>query len=53
MARYGWTLWGMIQDGTSAIEFDFWQWSMAKLEPAEQLAAGPRFDELLTRAAAR
>jgi len=53
MARYGWTLWGMIQDGTSGIEFDFWEWSMAKLEPAQQLAAGPRFDELLTRAAAR
>ena len=44
MARYGWTLWGMIQDGTSSIEFDFWEWSMAKFEPAEQLAAGPRFD---------
>ena len=41
MARYGWTLWGMIQDGTSAIEFDFWQWSMDKLEPAQQLAAEP------------
>jgi len=53
MARYGWTLWGMIQDGTSAIEFDFWEWSRAKLEPAQQLAASPRFGELLTRAAAR
>ena len=53
LARYGWTLWGMIQDGTSAIEFDFWQWSMEKLEPAEQLAASPRFDELLARASAR
>ncbi|MFL6165035.1 MAG: phosphotransferase [Ornithinibacter sp.] len=53
MARYGWTLWGMIQDGTSSIEFDFWEWSMAKLEPAQQLVAGPRFDELLRRAAAR
>jgi thiamine kinase-like enzyme len=52
MARYGWVLWGMIQEGTSAIEFDFWQWSLAKLEPAERLAAGPRFDELLDRAAA-
>ena len=53
MARYGWTLWGMIQDGTSTIEFDFWEWAMAKFEPAEQLAGSPRFDELLTRAAAR
>ncbi|HET7820619.1 MAG TPA: phosphotransferase [Ornithinibacter sp.] len=53
MARYGWTLWGMIQDGTSSIEFDFWEWSMAKLEPAQQLATSPRFDALLARAAAR
>jgi thiamine kinase-like enzyme len=53
MASYGWTLWGMIQDGTSPLEFDFWEWSMAKLEPAEQLATSPRFDSLLTRAAAR
>ena len=53
MARYGWTLWGMIQDGTSRIEFDFWEWSMAKFEPAEQLAGSRRFDELLTRAASR
>ena len=44
MARYGWTLWGMIQDGTSAIEFDFWEWSMTKLEPAERLARSPRFE---------
>ena len=53
MARYGWVLWGMIQDGTSTIDFDFWEWSMAKLEPAERLARSPRFDDLLARAAAR
>jgi thiamine kinase-like enzyme len=52
MARYGWVLWGMIQDSTSAIDYDFWQWSMTKLEPVERLAAGPRFDELLARVAA-
>jgi thiamine kinase-like enzyme len=53
MARYGWTLWGMIQDGTSALEFDFWEWSLAKLEPAARLATSPRFEGLLSRAAAR
>jgi thiamine kinase-like enzyme len=53
MARYGWVLWGMIQDGTSTLEFDFWEWSMAKLEPAERLARSPRFEDLLARAAAR
>ena len=53
MARYGWTLWGMIQDGISHLDFDFWEWSMEKLEPAERLARSTRFDELLARAAAR
>ncbi len=53
MARYGWTLWGMIQDGTSSIEFDFWEWAMEKFEPAERLARGPRLEALLARAAAR
>ena len=53
MARYGWTLWGMIQDGTSTLDFDFWEWSMDKLEPARALAGSRRFDDLLARAAAR
>ena len=34
-------------------DFDFWNWSMAKLEPAQQLASDRRFEDLLTRAAAR
>ena len=53
LARYGWTLWGMIQDGTSDIEFDFWEWSMDKLEPAERLARSPRFEDLLATVARR
>jgi len=53
LARYGWTLWGMIQDGTSSLEFDFWEWSMVKFEPAQRLARSTRFDALLDRAAAR
>jgi thiamine kinase-like enzyme len=51
MARYGWTLWGMIQEGTSTIEFDFWEWAMEKYQPAERMALDPRFDELLVTAA--
>jgi thiamine kinase-like enzyme len=53
VARYGWTLWGMIQDGTSSIDFDFWEWAMEKFEPAERLARGRRLEALLDRAAAR
>jgi len=51
VARYGWTLWGMIQEGLSSIEFDFWEWSMDKFEPAQAFATGPRFEQLLARAA--
>ena len=51
VARYGWVLWGMIQDGASSIDHDFWGWAMEKWEPAQELAASPRFDDLLVRAA--
>ena len=53
MARYGWVLWGMIQEATSPIEFDFWEWSVAKLEPAQRLVRHPRFDALLAAAGQR
>jgi len=53
VARYGWVLWGMIQEGASPIEFDFWGWAMEKWEPAQQLAASPRFDDLLARVGRR
>ncbi|WP_377643774.1 phosphotransferase [Oryzobacter terrae] len=53
VARYGWVLWGMIQEGASAIEFDFRGWAMDKWEPAQELAASPRFHELLARAGRR
>ena len=53
MARYGWTLWGMIQEATSSIAFDFGEWSMEKFEPAQRMARSPRFEELLATAASR
>lgn len=53
VARYGWVLWGMIQRATSPIEFDFWEWAMAKLDPAAALLTSPRLDDLLDRASAR
>src|ERR1035438_9875808 len=28
VAKYGWTLWGSIQDATSPLGFDFWSWAM-------------------------
>ncbi len=34
VAKYGWTLWGCIQNGSSAIEFDFWDWAMERYDAA-------------------
>ena len=34
MSKYGWTLWASIQDGTSDLEFDFWEWGLEKYRRA-------------------
>jgi thiamine kinase-like enzyme len=34
VAKYAWTLWGVIQRATSPIEFDFWSWTMERYEAA-------------------
>jgi thiamine kinase-like enzyme len=47
MSQYGWTLWASIQDGTSAIDFDFWTWGIEKYERAEATFAGPDLERLL------
>jgi thiamine kinase-like enzyme len=47
MSQYGWTLWASIQDGTSAIDFDFWGWGMEKYERADATFAGPDLERLL------
>src|SRR5690242_1757245 len=48
MSKYGWTLWGSIQDGISDIDFDFWGWAMEKYERAVAEFDGPQFEQLLT-----
>lgn len=52
MAKYGWTLWGSIQDGVSTFDFDFWEWAMEKYDRAVAEIDGPDFDRLLDEAAA-
>ncbi|MGL5911353.1 MAG: phosphotransferase [Phycicoccus sp.] len=52
VARYGWVLWGVIQHHTSAIEFDFWEWSLARQRLAEELLRGSRLAAVIERAAA-
>ena len=47
MSKYGWTLWGSIQDGISEIDFDFWGWAMEKYARAVAEFDGPGFERLL------
>jgi len=47
MSKYGWTLWGSIQDGVSDIDFDFWGWAMEKYERAVEELDGPQFEQML------
>jgi thiamine kinase-like enzyme len=48
MSKYGWTLWGSIQDGISDLDFDFWGWAMEKYERAVDELDGPQFEQLLS-----
>ena len=47
MSKYGWTLWGSIQDGISDLDFDFWSWALEKYERAVEELDGSQFEELL------
>ena len=52
MSQYGWTLWASIMDGSSALDFDFWEWGMQKYERAVATFDGSEFESLLDAAAA-
>lgn len=52
VAKYGWTLWGCIQNGSSAIEFDFWEWAMERYDAAVAEFKGPNLGRLLDDAQA-
>jgi thiamine kinase-like enzyme len=47
VSQYGWTLWGCIQNGSSALEFDFWAWAMERYENAVEEFKGPDFARML------
>jgi thiamine kinase-like enzyme len=53
MSQYGWTLWASIMDGSSALDFDFWEWGMQKYERAVAVLDGPELDRLLDAAGGR
>jgi hypothetical protein len=50
IAKYGWTLWASIQDGSSTLDFDFWAWGMEKYERAVAEFDGPELPGLLAAA---
>ena len=50
MAKYGWMLWASIQDGTSALDFDFWSWGLEKYDRAVAEFNSPDFGALLEAA---
>lgn len=51
MSKYGWTLWASIQDATSELDFDFWEWGMEKYVRAVDEFDGPQFESMLAAAA--
>jgi thiamine kinase-like enzyme len=48
MSKYGWTLWGSIQDGISELDFDFWGWATEKYGRAVEELESPGFGQLLS-----
>ncbi len=52
-SRYGWTLWGVIQDAASTVDFDFRAWALAKYERARAEFAAPEHERLLEEVTAR
>jgi len=52
VAKYGWTLWGCIQNGSSALDFDFWDWAMERYEAAVAEFRSPNYARLLDDVAA-
>ena len=48
VAKYGWTLWGCIQNASCPIEYDFWEWAMERYDAAIAEFNGPDFARLLT-----
>jgi hypothetical protein len=47
MSQYGWTLWASIMDGSSTLDFDFWEWGMQKYERAVATFDGPELESML------
>lgn len=51
VSKYGWTLWGCIQNASCPIDFDFWSWAMERYDAAVAEFNSPGFGALLADAA--
>lgn len=47
MSNIGWVLWGSIQNSISAIDYDFWSWTLGKWDKAQSKVAAPEFGQWL------
>jgi thiamine kinase-like enzyme len=47
MSNIGWVLWGSIQNSTSTIDFDFWEWTLTKWRKAQAQVESPEFGRWL------
>jgi thiamine kinase-like enzyme len=47
MSNIGWVLWGSIQNSISAIDFDFWEWTLTKWRKAQAKVESPEFGRWL------
>jgi thiamine kinase-like enzyme len=50
-SEYGWSLWGFIQAGSSALDFDFHGWGMHRFEKAARTFTSPELPRLLEEVA--
>ncbi len=51
VSAYGWSLWGFIQAGSSAIDYDFTGWGQHRFDKAKAAFRSPGFDTLLEEVA--
>jgi thiamine kinase-like enzyme len=47
MSNIGWVLWGSIQNSISAIDFDFWEWTLVKWRKAQAQVDSSEFGQWL------
>ena len=49
VAKYGWSLWASIQSSVSELDFDFWEWGMAKYDLARSEFTSDYFRDALVQ----